>query len=131
MMDLFFSFNGRINRAKFWLGNVALIVVYIILMVISGAAMGTVTVSPSGEIQGGGLGIVGIIVLIVYIAMIWPSLAIGVKRWHDRDKSGWWVLIAFVPIIGGIWYLVECGFLEGTKGPNKFGPDPLAQTATA
>ncbi len=131
MMDLFFSFNGRINRAKFWLGNVALIGVYIVLMIISGASMSAVTVSPSGEIQGGGFGVVGIIVLIVYIAMIWPSLAIGVKRWHDRDKSGWWVLIAFVPLIGGIWYLVECGFLEGTKGPNKFGPDPLAQAAAA
>lgn len=131
MMDLFFSFKGRINRAKFWLGNVALMIVYIILMVISGASMSAVTVSPQGEIQGGGFGVVGIVVMIVYIAMIWPSLAIGVKRWHDRDKSGWWVLIAFVPIIGGLWYLIECGFLEGTKGPNKFGPDPLAQAATA
>lgn len=126
MKDLFFSFNGRINRAKFWLGNLALMVVYLILAGISAATMSTMTVSPSGQAQGGGMGIIGIIVLIVYIAMIWPSLAIGIKRWHDRDKSGWWVLIALVPIIGGLWYLIECGFLEGTKGPNKFGPDPLA-----
>ena len=118
MMDLLFSFNGRINRAKFWLGTVCLLVVYIILAVISSATMGQ-----------DGPGIIGIIVLIIYIAMIWPSVALGVKRFHDRDKSGWWVLISLVPIIGGLWYLIECGFLEGTKGPNKFGPDPLAQAA--
>lgn len=117
MMDLLFGFNGRINRAKFWLGTVCLIVVYIILGVISAATM-----NPDGS-----MGAIGIVVLIVYLAMIWPSVALGVKRFHDRDKSGWWVLISLVPIIGGIWYLVECGFLEGTKGPNKFGPDPLAQ----
>ena len=121
MMDLLFSFNGRINRGKYWLGTVCLIVVYVVLAVISGAAMSS----------DGSMGIVGIIAMIVYIAMIWPSVALGVKRFHDRDKSGWWVLIAFVPIIGGLWYLIECGFLEGTKGPNKFGPDPLAQAATA
>jgi uncharacterized membrane protein YhaH (DUF805 family) len=47
---------------------------------------------------------------------------IGIKRFHDRDKSGWWVLIAFVPIIGWIWYLIECGFLPGTDGPNRYDP---------
>jgi len=121
MMDLLFSFNGRINRAKYWLGTVCLIVVYVILAVVSGAAMSS----------DGSMGIVGIIAMIIYVAMIWPSVALGVKRFHDRDKSGWWVLIAFVPVIGGLWYLIECGFLEGTKGPNKFGPDPLAAAATA
>lgn len=48
-----------------------------------------------------------------------------IKRWHDLDKSGWWVLINFIPIVGGLWCLVECGFLKGTVGPNRFGPDPL------
>lgn len=126
MKDLFFSFNGRINRAKFWLGNVALIVVYTILMVVGGAGMMAGFDPNNPQASSGGMGVMGIVILIVYIAMIWPSLAIGIKRWHDRDKSGWWVLIAFVPIIGGLWYLIECGFLEGTKGPNKYGPDPLA-----
>jgi uncharacterized membrane protein YhaH (DUF805 family) len=73
--------------------------------------------------------IVGIISLIIYVAMIWPSVALGVKRFHDRNKSGWWVLISLVPVIGGLWYLIECGFLEGTKGPNQFGPDPLPAAA--
>jgi uncharacterized membrane protein YhaH (DUF805 family) len=49
-----------------------------------------------------------------------------VKRYHDRNKSGWWILIVFVPVIGGLWYFIECGFLRGTPGPNTYGPDPLA-----
>jgi uncharacterized membrane protein YhaH (DUF805 family) len=51
-------------------------------------------------------------------------MAIYVKRWQDRDKSGWWILIGFVPIIGGIWAFVECGCLRGTMGDNRYGPDP-------
>ena len=60
------------------------------------------------------------------IAAIYPMLAVYAKRWHDRDKSGWWTLIGLVPFIGAIWLLVECGILEGTRGPNSYGPDPLA-----
>ena len=54
------------------------------------------------------------------------GLATATKRYHDRNKSGWWILIVFVPVIGAIWYFVECGFLRGTRGPNPYGPDPLA-----
>ena len=60
------------------------------------------------------------------VVALWISLAVAVKRYHDRNKSGWWVLIALVPVIGGIWYLIEAGFLAGTPGPNDYGPDPLA-----
>ena len=64
---------------------------------------------------------IGILTLI----FLWPSLAIYTKRWHDRDKSGWWSLIMFVPVVGALWFLIECGFLRGTDGPNRFGNDPL------
>jgi uncharacterized membrane protein YhaH (DUF805 family) len=107
---LLFQFDGRINRAKFWWGVGGLIVGYIILGVVYGLV-------DSGAIQG--------LLALVYLAFIWPSLAISIKRWHDRDKSGWWVLIGFIPIIGPIWALIETGFLEGTSGPNQYGPDPL------
>ena len=53
------------------------------------------------------------------------QVAIGVKRLHDRNKTGWWMLIILLPVIGGLWYLIECGFLKGTTGPNTYGPDPL------
>ncbi len=58
------------------------------------------------------------------IYIFWVGLAVGVKRWHDRDKSGWWMLIGIIPYIGGIWQLIECGCLRGTEGPNRFGGDP-------
>ena len=67
----------------------------------------------------------GLVLLVVYILALWIGLAIAAKRWHDRNKSAWWILIVFVPVVGGLWYLIECGFLKGTTGPNKFGADPL------
>lgn len=61
---------------------------------------------------------------LVGLAAIWMKLAVMVKRWHDRDKSGWWMLIGLVPVIGDLWLLIECGFLDGTPGTNKYGPSP-------
>jgi uncharacterized membrane protein YhaH (DUF805 family) len=55
---------------------------------------------------------------------IWTGHAILVKRLHDRDKSGWWTLMAFVPGIGALWLAIECGFLKGTNGLNRYGEDP-------
>jgi uncharacterized membrane protein YhaH (DUF805 family) len=103
---LFFQFDGRINRAKFWLGLVVIWLIELIVGTVFGFA----------------------VYIIVAIVAIWPGLAISIKRWHDRDKSGWWVLIAFIPIIGWIWALIETGFLPGTDGPNRYGPDPLGGT---
>lgn len=47
------------------------------------------------------------------------------KRWHDHDKSGWWFLLSFVPYLGGLVSFVICGCLRGTRGPNRYGPDPV------
>ena len=63
--------------------------------------------------------------VVFLLPIIWPSLVVTIKRWHDRNKSGWWILMGLVPIIGHIWTLVENGFLKGTPGDNRFGPDPL------
>ncbi len=109
--DLLFKFDGRINRGKFWLGVVIVAVVVWIVAIIAALTNSQ---------------FMYIVLGIVWLAAIWPGLALQIKRWHDRDKSGWWVLINFVPIIGGIWALVENGFLAGTPGPNQYGPDPLA-----
>jgi len=108
---LLFDFNGRINRGKFWLGMVVIYVVPWIFWMIALAVNSAVIYTLLG---------------LVYLLIIWPALAISVKRWHDRDKSGWWVLIAFVPLIGWLWALIETGFLEGTSGDNQYGSDPLA-----
>ena len=89
--NLFLSFDGRINRAKFWAGIGVLFVIAIIFAVL--------------DYMIGG----GIIYLLFSIASLYFSFALYAKRWHDRGKSGWWSLIVFVPIIGAIWILVECG----------------------
>jgi uncharacterized membrane protein YhaH (DUF805 family) len=59
------------------------------------------------------------------LAVLLPSIAVTVRRLHDTDRSGWWILLGFIPIIGGIILLVFY-VLEGTRGPNRFGPDPKA-----
>lgn len=118
LKPLLLSFDGRINRGKYWTGILVMLAVYVVLVVINLIFRG---IFGDNVITM----LIGIISIVIYLAMLWPSIALGVKRFHDRNKSGWWVLIALVPIIGGLWYLIECGFLEGTKGPNQFGPDPL------
>ena len=107
---LLFQFDGRINRAKFWIGIVAVYAATWILFIIAAAANSSA---------------LWVIAAVGSLAAIWPYVAVQIKRWHDRDKAGWWVFIAFIPLIGTIWVLVECGFLPGTEGPNQYGVDPL------
>lgn len=124
MSNLLFSVQGRANRAKFWLVALGIAVIEIILfaVILGGAAM-----SGDPEKIAAAMGPVASIVILAFVVIAtWISVAVAVKRYHDRNKSGWWVLIVFVPIIGGLWYLIECGFLRGTAGPNNYGPDPLA-----
>jgi uncharacterized membrane protein YhaH (DUF805 family) len=108
------SYEGRINRAKFWAGVAVIAAAGIVAMIIDNVIGTTFQGLPYGFVYA-----------IVMLASLYSVFSIYAKRWHDRDKSGWWSLIILVPIIGGIWLLVECGILEGTKGPNKYGPDPL------
>jgi uncharacterized membrane protein YhaH (DUF805 family) len=114
---MLFTANGRIRRSQYWLWAIG-----------SGFAMGII-VAIAAMLFGGGDSqhispIFGIVYLIVAVLGIWIGVNLQIKRWHDRDKSGWWCFIAFVPIIGGLWVLIECGFLDGTQGPNKYGPSP-------
>lgn len=79
----------------------------------------------TAESDSGLLSIIAALILIVgYIALIWVSFALPIKRWHDRNKSGWWILIAFIPVIGAVWALIENGCLRGTEGRNSYGDDP-------
>lgn len=69
--------------------------------------------------------VVDILLYILMIPIVWISIATTVKRFHDRNKSGWWYLIAVVPVIGFFWIVIECGFMRGTIGANNFGEDPV------
>ncbi len=124
MTNLLFGFQGRTNRAKFWLVALAIVVIEFILLAILG---GSAAMSADPQQALADIGPVTSIVLIIFgLAATWISIAVGIKRFHDRNKSGVWILIIFVPLIGSLWYLIECGFLRGTPGPNDYGPDPLA-----
>ncbi len=127
MQSLLFSFQGRVNRAKFWLINIAIMIVEAIMFTLAGGAA-MVSDDPANTTMPS-FGIMGIVCLLLFIVIVWVGLAVAVKRCHDRNKTGWWILIALVPVIGGLWYLVEFGFLPGTAGSNNYGPDPLAAPA--
>jgi uncharacterized membrane protein YhaH (DUF805 family) len=127
-MQGLFSFNGRLNRAKFWLILIVTdIAMFVLLGILVAATGGSMTMGADGSMPAMGGGVVGnLVALVIFLAALWIGLAVGIKRYHDRGKSGWWVLIALVPVVGGLWYLIECGFLRGTVGPNAYGSDPVA-----
>jgi uncharacterized membrane protein YhaH (DUF805 family) len=66
---------------------------------------------------------IGLLSVIYGLAVLIPSIAVGVRRLHDTDRSGWWLLISLIPLIGGIVLLVFF-VLDGTPGENRFGPNP-------
>lgn len=121
---LFSSFEGRINRAKFWLGSFALWVLWMLVNVVLWTVFGMRYAE--GDILPAMGPVAWLVWVIIALALTYATFAVWAKRWHDRDKSGWWSLIMFVPIVGAIWILVELGCLPGTEGPNRFGQDPLA-----
>jgi uncharacterized membrane protein YhaH (DUF805 family) len=127
-MQSLFTFNGRLNRAKFWLILIVTdISMFVLLGILVAATGGSMTMGADGSMPAMGGGVIGnLVALVIVVAAVWIGLAVGIKRFHDRGKSGWWVLIALVPVVGGLWYLIECGFLRGTIGPNAYGPDPVA-----
>ncbi|MCU0928710.1 MAG: DUF805 domain-containing protein [Burkholderiaceae bacterium] len=108
--QIFFSFRGRIARGTWWLYGVAAMLGLGVLLT---ALLRIAGVDPDTSAGAASL------------LLLWPSLAISVKRWHDRDKSAWWVLVGLIPVIGGLWLLIENGMLRGTPGPNRYGPDPV------
>lgn len=120
--EILFSFRGRIPRRQFWasiLFQFLLAVGFVIVVFLVGGGF-----DDEGNPQGIGT-LFGLIFIIpFYIVSIWIGLAVSVKRWHDRDKSGWWMLIALIPLIGAVWAFIENGCLRGTVGPNRFGDDP-------
>jgi len=126
IVSLLTSYEGRINRAKWWLVLLILVIVQWIVWYIIAMTMGVDMMATSDPAQmEQAMTAVGVPVIIVSLIFLYPTLALYTKRWHDRGKSGWWTLIILIPLIGGIWALIELGILRGTVGPNQYGPDPL------
>jgi uncharacterized membrane protein YhaH (DUF805 family) len=138
--NLLFKFSGRIGRGEFWLAWLAYAIVYLVLNIV-GALSDSMTLAALSSM----------ITIVTFIS----SIAVGIKRLHDRDKSGWYVLLLYVAptvlfLIGlmigttrdgattlayglwlialaiSIWGFVELGCRRGTVGGNPYGPDPVA-----
>lgn len=117
-MQLLFTLTGRATRFDYW---VRFVVTYVVGLIIAGVVDGLAgTTDPKS-----GLGLFSTLWI---LAAIWPNIAVGCKRCHDRDRSGWFQLIGLVPLLN-IWLLIEMGFLAGTAGSNRFGPDPRGAKA--
>ena len=106
------DFSGRARRAEYWWFYLFVIIAFVVASIIDNL-LGL----------GGSVGPYGMISALLGLAMLIPSLAAGVRRLHDTDRSGWWLLIALIPLIGAIVLLIFY-VSEGTRGDNRFGPDP-------
>ena len=119
-----FSFDGRIGRKAYWLFLIASLVVgFGIQIAALGPMMAAASSGDPAAMEGMSF---PIWVWIVLIPLIWMSLAVSAKRWHDVDKSAWWILIGLIPFVGGLIALIFNGFIAGTPGPNRFGEGPMA-----
>jgi uncharacterized membrane protein YhaH (DUF805 family) len=112
-------FGGRSRRKEYWYFVLFSLIVSLVLSAID-ALLGTFSSSTNVGLLGGIYG----------LAIIIPSIAVSVRRLHDIDRTGWWVLISLVPVIGTIVLLVFAA-LEGTPGENRFGPNPKASGRVA
>ena len=108
------NFNGRAARSEFWYWFLFTVLVSIAAGLIDAALFPASYVSHVSSLAG--------------LALFLPGLAVSIRRLHDLDRSGWWYLLIFIPLIGLIvlliWYCTR-----GTVGPNRFGPDPLGGAA--
>tara|TARA_Y100000766_G_scaffold244887_1_gene224374 strand:+ start:251 stop:628 length:378 start_codon:yes stop_codon:yes gene_type:complete len=118
MRDNYANFSGRARRKEYWMFSLFQLLVMIVLMI------GDYVLGLDFEMQGISLGY-GYLYLIGIIVHFIPSLAVIVRRLHDVGKSGWFYLIALIPLIGAIWLFVLF-VTEGQKDGNKWGPDPKA-----
>lgn len=116
------QFSGRARRAEYWmfaLFNWLMSWGFYIMLVMMGA-----TGERTQDLPPAALGLAMAYALFA-LAMLIPSLAVAVRRMHDTNRSGWWLLIALIPGIGALVLFVFL-ILDGTRGPNRFGDDPKA-----
>lgn len=107
-VHLLVALNGRVSRTTYWLAVTPLVL----------AGLYGWLLSYTADYRAETLG------LALVLVIVWPLVAVHVKRWHDRGKSGWWMWVVAIPGAGQVWLFIECGFLPGTAGPNRFGEPP-------
>lgn len=109
-MEKWLDFNGRIRRMGWWIAGIAVSIVSSIVREILG---------------GDDPNFILAIPAVLFAILFWVvSLSLSVRRWHDLNKSGWWLLVNLIPIIGWIYSLIMLGFMPGDQGSNNYGPPP-------
>jgi uncharacterized membrane protein YhaH (DUF805 family) len=123
------EFSGRSRRMEYWMFALFQIIVTAVLygILIAGRpemdqATGQILAAPGALFY-----VAMVLLLLFFLATIIPALAVGVRRLHDTDRSGWWLLIEFIPFGGLVLLVFMC--LDGTHGSNRFGPDPKGADA--
>jgi len=125
------QFSGRSRPKEYWMFVLFIFLASILASMVDyllgfGTTDHFATRDPSGFAAGWNYAGGGPVLLLLTLAILIPSLAVGVRRLHDSDRSGWWMLIGFVPFIGWLVLLIFM-VIGGTRGPNRFGPDPVDQ----
>lgn len=101
------NFSGRARRSEYWYFVLFNIIISVVAALVDQLLMSVL-----------GFGFIGII---ISLGLLIPGIAVGVRRLHDTDRSGWWLLLGLVPLIGFIVLIIWFA-TEGTKGDNRFGP---------
>lgn len=110
--QVLFSLDGRITRAPFVAVYIPVVIAAIILRIF-------VEVLSDRSVEQWWPAFI-----VAAILLVWINFAILIKRCHDRDKSGSWAMLSYIPLIGFLWAIIELGCFPGTRGHNRFGPDP-------
>jgi uncharacterized membrane protein YhaH (DUF805 family) len=111
VMKKYADFSGRARRKEYWMFVLFNVIISIVLTILD-SLIGTMSESGYGVLSG-----------LYSLAILIPSLAVGVRRLHDVGKSGWWLLISLIPLIGSIWLLVLF-VTDSQPGDNQYGPNP-------
>ena len=106
------DFSGRSRRKEYWMFLLGVVIAAIVLSVVENVLGFAGMFGPYGPLT-----------TLLMLGVLIPSIACQVRRFHDQDKSGWFVLIGLIPFVGGLIVLVFM-LMEGTRGPNQYGPDP-------
>jgi uncharacterized membrane protein YhaH (DUF805 family) len=107
------DFSGRARRSEYWWFFLFTVIVSIVAGIIDGVV--------GSDVANG----YGVVTIIVALALLLPSLAVSARRLHDTGKSGWWILLGIIPLVGFIVLLVF--YVQDSHGDNKYGPNPKAQ----
>ena len=109
VLSQYVGFTGRARRSEYWYWALAAVIVYVVAAVLDRIA-GTTSVFTG----------------LAWLALLLPSLAVGVRRLHDTGRSGWFLLLGLIPLVGGIILLVFY-VTDGNAGANAHGADPKAR----